>query len=529
MGNDVYGELRKSLCPSDPRLEKSTFCSSVPPPGTWRPWCRAKARVLALQLRLAEPFVTPVEFTDAASLAADLKEKAGSSDPDVRRIYLLEGLSDDFVSVLGNHFRLHPSLFMDHDRLLLLGNRMTGEGGGLPILPSATCQRDHVSLKYHEPLVLSERPTSFRIICDTSGRHIAVTRLMGEFSDVGICRRKCTFWSKKTGVGGWTCLIICDPPIRRILTDYDGRSGKDVLTSPFASGYLDFMPLPNQLRAKCGPPRSSLLDDLLFYLQTHSDAVDLADPSSLRIFVEKIVASHFLKLAEFLQANIDIVQFHLSRRADLTPFALSTTEELWSDVQAWMRRTAEYQDDLAGIMLQLGVPLETASGTRRRRRRRRCQDWTDSTADFRFLMRRYREIGRRVNALAGAISTLASLTGNRVTFTSADLSLREAERAGRETRSVKALTILGIVFLPLSFSASLFSMADPYLPGSSGFGVYFALSVPLVGFVILVYLVLELGYTEGERQWSFKTAIASVHKQIVRIRGRKVGPSMETA
>jgi hypothetical protein len=72
-------------------------------------------------------------------------------------------------------------------------------------LPSAIYGRDHVSLKYHEPLLLSTLPTGFRNICDVSGRHIMVTRIMGKFSEVAIARRKCTFWSRKTEAGGWDC------------------------------------------------------------------------------------------------------------------------------------------------------------------------------------------------------------------------------------------------------------------------------------------------------------------------------------
>ncbi len=89
----------------------------------------------------------------------------------------------------------------------------------------------------------------------------------------------------------------------------------------------------------------------------------------------------------------------------------------------------------------------------------RIQSFTESPADFQFLRLRFQQIGQRVHAPAGAISALASLAGNRATFCAAELSLREAEQARWQARSLKALTTLGLVFLPLSFSASLLSMA----------------------------------------------------------------------
>ncbi|KAI8958520.1 hypothetical protein F5Y11DRAFT_38733 [Daldinia sp. FL1419] len=484
MTEERYEELIRSLCASDPRIRRSILNRPRPSAKVWKPWSRAKVRVVALRFSPDGSVSPPTQYTDASLLASSLAQEKLSANSSSRSVYLLEGLSIDFVRVLGSHFELHPSLFVDHERLTPLSDRQTGENGGLPFLPSAIHGRDHVSLKYHEPLVLSQRPTGFRCLCDTSGRHIAVTRLMGEMSKVGVTRRKCTFWSKATDSGGWKCLIICDPPIRRILTDHTGRSGFDVVTSHFNWGYIDFVPLSNQMKVQSGPPRTCLLEDLLFYLKNHSNALDLGHPKSLRIFVEKIIASHYLKLAEFLQNNTEVVLWHLSRRRDLTPFGVSTAEEIWSDVQSWKRRVGEYQDDLGGTMLQLGVPLARYPDTSR------IEGWTDSTADFQHLLLRYHQIEKRVNELGSAINTLASLAGNRVSLKTGELSLQEAERAGREARSVKALTVLG----------------------SSLFWVYIALSFPLLGFVIIVFSIIELGYTDDQTQWSFKSVMENVQQ-----------------
>ncbi|KAI1658077.1 hypothetical protein F4813DRAFT_357282 [Daldinia decipiens] len=105
-------------------------------------------------------------------------------------------------------------------------------------------------------------------------------------------------------------------------------------------------------------------------------------------------------------------------------------------------------------MLQLGVPLTRSPDTSR------VESWTNRTIDFQHLLHRYRQIEKRVNELGSTIDTLASLAGNRVSVRAGELSLQEAERAGRESRSVKALTVLGIIFLSLSFTAYIFSMAD---------------------------------------------------------------------
>lgn len=524
MAREEYDELRRMLYLSDPRLKRSTI-NTAPPRGAWRPWSRDRGRVVALHFSLDGLSSPPTEYGDATALESHLEQSVVSQETSSRSVYLFEGLSGGFCGVLGSYFQLHPSLMMDHERLAACDDRTTGENGGLPFLSSTIYSRDYVSLKYHEPMVLSHRPMGFRNLCDTSGRHLAITRLMGELSTVAISRRKCTFWCKHTASDGWkythlrlpvlfycnfsvvanhedinSGLIICDPPVHRIITDYSGKTGYDVGTAPYNSGYLDFMPLPSQMESRSGPPRSSLLEDLLFYLQNYSHLLNLSSPMSLRVFVEKIVASQYLKLAEYLQSNVEIVQWNLSRKQDLTNFEVSSAEEIWSDIQAWERRIGEYQDDLEGIMLQLRLPLESPDLSQ-------TWSWKDSMADFQHLMIRFRRIGERTHALNSAVAALASLVGNRATFRAAELSLREYERSGREAKSVKALTILGIVFLPLSFSASLFSMSDRYLPGRVMFWVYLAVSMPLLGLVILIYSITELGYVDNGIQWSLKPAI----------------------
>lgn len=205
MALETYDELRRSLFHVDPRLCKSVFCAPDPPKEVWTPWLRGKSRVLALRVGERETFDAPVEYVDPAALATHLQQSSVLHKEPSRFVYILEGLSRQFLEVLGGHFQIHPTTFMDHERFVPCGDRITGENGGLPILPSAIRGREHVAFKYHEPLVLSRCPTGFRCLCDVSGRHIAVTRLLGKFSEVGICRRKCTFWSRASVSGGWTC------------------------------------------------------------------------------------------------------------------------------------------------------------------------------------------------------------------------------------------------------------------------------------------------------------------------------------
>ena len=204
MGAESYDEFRRSLCQADPRLKEPKQNTALQT-STWVPWHQARPRVAAIHLDSNRCFGPATVYQDSNVLQAYLRQRTGSNATAQYSVYILEALSREFAAVLGSHFQLHPALFLDHERLVAFRNRATGEAGGIPFLPSAILDRDYVSLKYHEPLLLSTLPTEFRNLCEVSGRHIAVTKIMGRFSEVGVARRKCTFWSRKTEAGGWDC------------------------------------------------------------------------------------------------------------------------------------------------------------------------------------------------------------------------------------------------------------------------------------------------------------------------------------
>ena len=185
---------------------------------------------------------------------------------------------------------------------------------------------------------------------------------------------------------------------------------------------------------------------------------------------------------------IEVIQSVLARRQGSTSFAIIAIEEQWSDVQVLERRIGEYKDDLETIMLQIQIPFENPSLNN--------TGWKESIADFQFLRLRFREISERANALNGSIAALAGLTNNRQAMEAQELALKAAERSIREAKSVKALTIIGIVFIPLAFVASLFSMSDPFRPGERLFWMYFVVSLPLLGLIVLGYRILEQGYSD---------------------------------
>ena len=162
----------------------------------------------------------------------------------------------------------------------------------------------------------------------------------------------------------------------------------------------------------------------------------------------------------------------------------------WSDVQALEKRIGEYKDDLEIDMLQLRIPFELPQLLD-------IVAWSETKAEFQYLYHRINEVGQRAKNLNGAVATLASLTNNLQTFHAQEIALQAAERSLREARSVKTLTTLGAVFIPLTYIAAFFSMSGPYRPGERMFWMYFAAALPLTTLVLLGYNLMELGYADG--------------------------------
>ncbi|KAL8953332.1 MAG: hypothetical protein Q9222_000794 [Ikaeria aurantiellina] len=66
------------------------------------------------------------------------------------------------------------------------------------------------------------------------------------------------------------------------------------------------------------------------------------------------------------------------------------------------------------------------------------------------------------------------------------IQIVDSRRSLIETANIKRLTYLALVFVPLTFISSLFSMAGSFAPGGEQFWIYFVVAVPVCVAVFLV-------------------------------------------
>lgn len=228
---------------------------------------------------------------------------------------------------------------------------------------------------------------------------------------------------------------------------------------PFQGGYADFIPYVGAeaaLKAE-NPPRTSLFDDLCFYHERHCQHLSVtADPQSVTLFAQKIVASEYMLLINYHRTLLSHLGWRLSRRDSLDVFDPEWVEKAWSDLQSFLRRLDDHHLKVGLAISAMHLePQTTTPGVSR-----------SIHTDFQYIENQLQRLKIRADGLLNSFTSLQSIIGNRQ-------SLDEA-------RSVRILTVLGMTFLPLSLVASLLSMGGNFMPGASDFWVYWAASLPSV-------------------------------------------------
>ena len=121
-----------------------------------------------------------------------------------RRLYLVEAWDPEMIGILGEHFQINPTLLVRQYRAGMW--EKTHQSGNTPCPASTFDPKQSFSITYYEPRSLFPHDTelqgrSWRAA--ENFRHISLSRILGEFDGVGIVHRKASYWSRRTGSGGW--------------------------------------------------------------------------------------------------------------------------------------------------------------------------------------------------------------------------------------------------------------------------------------------------------------------------------------
>jgi Mg2+ and Co2+ transporter CorA len=109
------------------------------------------------------------------------------------------------------------------------------------------------------------------------------------------------------------------------------------------------------------------------------------------------------------------------------------------------------------------------------------------------------DMGPDFDIVNQAIEDLLQLTERIAAVAAAVSAIEESRGAAEQNRSLGRLTYLAVIFAPLSFLSSFFSMADDITELSQTIWVYFCAAVPLS---ILVYLIVNKEWITSLRSFS---------------------------
>jgi hypothetical protein len=228
-----------------------------------------------------------------------------------------------------------------------------------------------------------------------------------------------------------------------------------------------------------------MLEDLVYYYKNCSDMLtedDWKSPSGATIFPKKIVAAHYLQLVDYIKVMLPSLEV--------------AEQEQWKALQTTSRRCGNYRDDIEDTLLSLDYTLSTTMPKR--------TDWKDCERDYQYIYFRLQTLKERTDNLMSSMTGLASIAGNQQ-------NLEEAKR-------LKRLNLLALLFIPLAYTSSLFSMQDEFAPNRSQFWVYWVCAVGVVLFTSIVTWVLDSALND-QAEWKvalmFKSGYDAVTKYIV--------------
>lgn len=234
--------------------------------------------------------------------------------------------------------------------------------------------------------------------------------------------------------------------------------------------------------------KSSPFEDIIYYWQHARRAnieAAIENPAHSVLFAAKIVASSWLVLLTFLSTRVGILETAVYRFEELEhrPRASAVAEEIarlrkqMANVNRLRRHLWWYIYHMKSNLEAIGQPTATSSSN--------------------FQICAMRDVPGSRSALPGPVGDDFLVIYDRLLLIQKNIdslmpivmganSLLATQQNTLDTKYVLRLTILALVFVPISSATGLFSMAENYLPGQPDSWVVASVCVPLLFTVFLL-------------------------------------------
>ena len=226
---------------------------------------------------------------------------------------------------------------------------------------------------------------------------------------------------------------------------------EDVIDPP---AYSKFTPLPKDVPKR---KQRSLLQTLLRYFNTKPPGFIAQKPTTLSLsyYPIRIVTSEWMLYNSILSRYVKYYE------SSIHTLHLDLQEDDLQGLQPWRRRSRQSMHKLRLIETFVKRHKDTEPVK---------EPWDEVLSD--------------IDHISSQMSEWAKFLESMVPMATSMLQLTDSRRSQAEARNVKRLTYVALFFIPLSFVAGLFSMAEYVAPWGERFWLYLAVAVPLLLFVL---------------------------------------------
>jgi hypothetical protein len=281
-------------------------------------------------------------------------------------------------------------------------------------------------------------------------------------------------------------LVLVDPPVTECIQMSNGTvTLRHLNNGPYQYGYVDFTPWEDvhdePFYVQQSPSRQCVYDDIYFYL-THPRAVrEHLAPDIAALIIQKLVLSNNIAFIEFLKAIISRLEMQIVLSKDIKNYAWLA--DTMSELFAWKRRITESCEESEAALDDLHIP----AGPSEEQPTDGNDSWNQCHNDFRYVHRRMLNLRTRIfelitsaNGLIGLVEAQKSVDAAIASQLATKASTEATKASLGEAKAARTLAVIGVLFLPFSFTASLLSLGQDFEPGQSRFWIYWAVALPIV-------------------------------------------------
>ncbi|GKU06199.1 unnamed protein product [Fusarium langsethiae] len=394
----------------------------------------------------------------------DLVTSLETIAPTTMRIVLIEDITPHLMSLVGSALDIDPLFFAEYVNTSFEDFEFSPPPPSIAIVPSLLSESGCLHLHYQQILdlgdaaVFSNSPYALKTVTNIKRTIRRLPPLSGK--QLALARSACSLLVKKLDTAS-VCLILVDSPARVAVHNLGSQKG-NVLHGGFEDITTSHLSSQSSVD-QCIWSRDSMLESLVHYLQCARPHGLTATPTSMLHLVYYPIR---ITLSYWNYYNHLLSRYSKHYEYSLQDISSRLYGSDITDLQRWRRRIRQSRHKLTLLteFCRFWVAQEDIDTNK--------STWNSILRDIEYLQYQLQDYNQSLEQM--------------VTVATSMLQLLDSRQSILEAVNVRRLTYLALIFAPLAWVASLFSMSEPYLPGQGEFWVYFATAIPLLCTVFLL-------------------------------------------